>query len=105
MDNTIILKELKRINEILPNEFDGTYRSVRKAIEYYTKLKRTSLIDYSDLDLLYYLSLGIWKNDKNERKLHIQKSHLLHNDKLLLDTHLAKIWSAESRTTLNPYRP
>ena len=99
MDNTIILKELKRINEILPNEFDGTYRSVRKAIEYYTKLKRTSLIDYSDLDLLYYLSLGIWKNDKNERKLHIQKSHLLHNDKLLLDTHLAKIWSAESRTT------
>lgn len=98
MDKTIIINELRRKNEILPNEFDGTYRSVRKALEYYAKLKKTSLIDHNDLALLYYLSLGIWKNEKNERKQYIQKTHLLHNDKLLLETHLAKIWSGEARS-------
>ena len=97
MDKSIIFEELKRRKEILPNEFDGTYRSVRKAIEYYSKLKKTTLIDFHDLDLIYYLSLGIWSNDKNERKFFIQKCHLLHNDKLLLETNLAKIWSSESK--------
>ena len=101
MDKKIIIDELKNKNEILPNEFDGTYRSVREAVECYANLKKTSLIDYNDLDLMYYLSLGLWKNDKNERKHHIQKSHLLHNDKLLLETKLEKIWSKGSRMLFN----
>ena len=96
MDKKIV-NELRRKNEILPNEFDGTYRSVRKAVDCYSKLRKTTLIDYNDLDLLYYLSLGVWKNDKNERKAHIQKSHLLHNDKLLFDNYLEKVWSKDSR--------
>ena len=95
MDKKIV-NELRRKNEILPNEFDGTYRSVRKAVDCYSKLRKTTLIDYNDLDLLYYLSLGVWKNDKNERKAHIQKSHLLHNDKLLFDNYLEKVWSKDS---------
>lgn len=94
MNKAIIIDELKRKNEILPNDFDSTYRSVREAIKHYVRLKKTSLIDHSDLDLLYYLSLGIWGNDKNERKQRIQKSHLLHNDKLLLGTFLDKVWNA-----------
>ena len=69
MDKKIIIDELKRKNEIQPNEFDGTYRSVREAVECYAKLRKTTLIDYHDLELLYYLSLGIWKNDKNEWEL------------------------------------
>jgi hypothetical protein len=97
MDRTIIIDELKRKNEIQPNEFDGTYRSVSEAIECYAKLRKTALIDYHDLDLLYYLSLGIWKDDKSEWKLRIQKSHLLHNDKRELELTLDKIWSKGSK--------
>ena len=97
MDKTNIIDELKRKNEILPYEFDGTYRSVHEALELYAKVRKLSLIDYCDLDLLYYLTLGIWKNDKSERRFHIQKSHLLHNDKLLLEEKLEKIWSKNSR--------
>ena len=41
----MLIDELKRKNEILPNEYDGTYRSVRKAVEYYAKLRRMSVID------------------------------------------------------------
>lgn len=97
MDKTIIIDELKRKNEIQPNEFDGTYRSVREAVECYAKLRKTTLIDYHDLELLYYLSLGIWKNDKNEWELRIQKSHLLHNDKRELEISLEKIWSSGAK--------
>lgn len=97
MDKTLIIDELKHKNDILPNEFDGTYRSVREAVECYAKLRKTTLLDYNDLDLLYYLSLGIWKPDKMQRKLRVQKSHLLHNDKLLLDRSLDRIWCKGSK--------
>lgn len=97
MDKIMIIDELERKKEILPNDFDGTYRSVRAAIESYTNLRKISLIDHNDLELLYYLSLGIWKNDKNERRSYIKKCHLLHNDKLQLDSKLEKIWGKDSR--------
>ncbi|MDO4863363.1 MAG: AAA family ATPase [Ruminococcus sp.] len=96
MDKAIIIDELRRKNEVLPNEFDGTYRSVRKAVEYYAKLKRITVIDHNDLDLLYYLSLGVWTSGKEEWKPLIQRSHLLHNDKFLLDTTVERIWSKDS---------
>ena len=96
MDRMVVIEELKRKNEILPNEFDGTYRSVRKAVEYYAKLRRTEIIDYHDLDLLYYLSLGVWTNDKEDWKPLIKNCHLLHNDKLFLETTVARVWSKDS---------
>ena len=97
MERMMLIDELKRKNEILPNEYDGTYRSVRKAVEYYAKLRRMSVIDHSDLDLLYFLSLGIWKGEKRDWKPYIQKCHLLHNDKLLLETTVDRVWSKDSR--------
>jgi hypothetical protein len=97
MERNIIIDKLKRKSEILPYEYDGTYRSVQETFEFYARLRKISIIDHSDLELLYYLSLGVWKNDKNERKQHIQKTHLLHNDKILLEKKLEKIWSSNSR--------
>ena len=101
MDKTIIIDKLKHKNEILPNEFDGTYRSVHEAMEFYAKVRKITLIDHNDLELMYYLSLGLWKGDKKELKHYIQKSHLLHNDKLLLEKKLEKIWSKGSRMLFN----
>ena len=97
MEKTKIIEELKHKNDIQPNEFDGTYSSVREAVECYAKLKKTTLIDYKDLDLLYYLTLGIWSGDKDELKLRIQNSHLLHIDKHMLYTTIDKIWSKGAR--------
>ncbi|WP_303836436.1 McrB family protein [Ruminococcus flavefaciens] len=97
MEKTKIIEELKHKNDIQPNEFDGTYSSVREVVECYAKLKKTTLIDYKDLDLLYYLTLGIWSGDKDELKLRIQNSHLLHIDKHMLYTTIDKIWSKGAR--------
>ena len=97
MEKNKIIEELKHKNDIQPNEFDGTYSSVREAVECYAKLKKTTLIDYKDLDLLYYLTLGIWSGDKDELKLRVQNSHLLHIDKHMLYTTIDKIWSKGAR--------
>ncbi|WP_303804705.1 McrB family protein [Ruminococcus flavefaciens] len=97
MEKTKIIEELKQKNEIQPTEFDGTYSSVCEAVECYAKLKKTALIDYKDLDLLYYLSLGFWTGDKNELKQHIQNSHLLHIDKHMLYETVEKIWNKGAR--------
>lgn len=101
MNEKMLINRLKRTNDILPNEFDGTYRAVRKAIEYYTKVKKTSLFDCCDLELLYYLSVGIWRNEKNECKHYVQKTHLLHHDKQLLTSAVEKIWSSEARESFD----
>ncbi|MBQ9898572.1 MAG: AAA family ATPase [Ruminococcus sp.] len=98
MDKEYIIDELRLKTEILPNEFDGTYRSVRAAIECYSNVKKIALIDCNDLELLYYLSLGSWKDDAEIRRLLVQNSHLFHNDKLLLEKRLDKIWSSGSKS-------
>lgn len=97
MDKTQIIDELKHTNEILPNEYDGTYRSVRETVECYAKLRKTALLDYTDLELLYFLSLGIWNSDKSERKSRLEKSHLLYNDKITLERSLERIWCNGSK--------
>ena len=97
MDKDTIIDELKHKTEILPNEFDGTYRSVRRAVECYSNLRKTSMLDFNDLELLYYLSRGIWKEEKTARNHRIQRTHLLHNDKLQLEISLEKIWSRSSK--------
>ena len=96
MDKMLLIDELKHKNEILPNEFDGTYRCVRKAMEYYANLRRLTVIDISDLELLYYLSLGCWGGSMGRLKELIQESHLLHSDKHLLETTANAIWDRES---------
>ena len=96
MDKMLLIGELKHKKEILPNEFDGTYRCVRKAVEYYTKLRRLTVIDSNDLELLYYLSLGCWDGSMVRLKELIQESHLLHTDKQLLETTAKSIWDRES---------
>ena len=68
-----------------------------EAVECYAKLKKTALIDYKDLDLLFYLSRGFWTGDKNELKQHIQNSHLLHIDKHMLYETVEKIWDKGAR--------
>ncbi|MBR4022744.1 MAG: AAA family ATPase, partial [Ruminococcus sp.] len=88
---------LKRRNEVIPDEFDGSYSSVRTAVKLYSYIRNVNVIDYNDLDLLYTLSLGIWKLDTDEMNARIQKSHLFHNDKLRLYSNIDKIINLNKR--------
>lgn len=97
MEQQEIVLKLKKENEIIPDEFDGTYKSVREVIRFYSNLRKYTVLDYNDLDLIYSLSLGDTKRGSDSRKERIQKSHLLHNDKMLLGRSLDRIWSTASK--------
>lgn len=97
MNKTQIIDELKRKNEIYSDEFDGTHNSVKSAVFCYSKLKKTSIIDYNDLELLYYLSLGLWETSDNAKKNYIKKTHLLFNDKMSLERNIDSWWSVGAR--------
>lgn len=96
MEDQKIIEILKKKVEVIPDEFDGIYKAVRQIIKFYGNLKKITVADYNDLDLIYALSLGKWTaaDDKHNR---IQRSHLLHNDKKLLTKSLDNIWSESAQ--------
>lgn len=92
MDIHEIIAKLKKEKELLPDEYDGSYKLVREAVSAYAKLPNKNTINYTDFDLIFSLSLGIMKENLDTRHDRIKKSHLLHNDKILFTRVLDKIW-------------
>lgn len=97
MEKQELIAVLKRKTDLIPDEYDGTYKSVRNTIKFYSSIRKMAVLDCSDLDLLYLLSLGIWNLDSSEINRRIQKSHLFHNDKLRLNALIDRISSQYKR--------
>ena len=53
-----ITEILKKKAEVIPDESEGIYKAVRQAVKYCANLKKITVADYNDLDLIYTLSLG-----------------------------------------------
>ncbi len=96
MDKKELIDLLKQKKEVLPDEFDGTYKSVRKLVNYYSNLRKLSVIDYNDLDLLYASSFGFWTCNHKDVRERIRKSHLLHNDKINYIKDMEHIWNTNT---------
>lgn len=93
MDTKALIKKLKKENEIIPNEYDGTYRLTRELFKSYRNLRKIAVTDYNDLDLIFSVSLGAWQNGMDKYRERIQKSHLLHADKIQMNKALDRIWT------------
>lgn len=92
-----LITQLKHSSEILPDEYDGCYKLVRNTVKRYENLRNKNIIDYSDLDLIYSLCV---KNSVRGISLHkenVQKSHLLHADKKMLDKVIDETWAMASK--------
>ena len=48
MDKQDLLVLLKRRNEVIPDEFDGSYSSVRTAVKLYSYIRNVNVIDYNE---------------------------------------------------------
>lgn len=97
MEKQELLLILQKKKDIIPDEYDGTYKSVRTAVKLYSAIIKKTVFDYTDLDLLYLLSLGIWNLETDERNARVQNSHLFHNDKFRLNTILDRISSLNKK--------
>ena len=66
----IIMKDLKKEKEIIPDQHDGSYELMRETIRSYMKIEDNSVLNYKDLNLVYLMAVGTWKKVSiKERKL------------------------------------
>lgn len=76
-----VIEELKKMEDIEPDQIDGSYELMRKTIEAYSNLKDYHLINYSDFYLLYLTSISTFWGGVEERVKTIQECSLPAIDK------------------------
>ena len=92
-----IITNLIHETELLPDEYDGCYKLIRNAVRRYENLRNKSIIDHSDLDLIYSLCIKSNTSGMDLQKENVQKSHLLHADKKSLAKTIEDIWLLASK--------
>ena len=59
--NEQLFNKLKSASDVTPEKHDGSYELVQKTVEAYASMDSLNSIDYKDLDLIYFMSVGSWK--------------------------------------------
>lgn len=89
-----LIQKLKHSKEIDPDKYDGTYELLRETIRSYAEMDDLSVCNYKDLNLVYLMTVGTWKQKVPSKKKTVDESNLpeLAKNKLkkLLDTILAR---------------
>ena len=97
-----IVQHLLNAEEMDPYKHDGSYKLVQETIKEYSKIDDWSLIDYKDLNLVYLMSIGTWKQKIESKEKTIQESHLQADSKKYLIDLLRETWNnAEKYQYLN----
>ncbi len=93
--NTLIYSE-----ELDPNSHDGSYLLLKETINSYKNMHDISLCNYKDLNLIYHMVIGTWKQGVDKKYISIQTSNLPEYDKDRLKILLKSIWE---KTQNNKY--
>lgn len=80
MNKDLIISKLKNEKDIKPEEYDGGYKLVQTAVDLYKNIDLTE-VDYHDLELIYFLTIGTWSSSYSKKKKLVRKSNLLDKDK------------------------
>jgi MoxR-like ATPase len=80
-----ILQDIMTMEDVTPDEHDGSYELVRETVESFSKID-INKIDVSDLDLLYFMAIGLWKGGVEYRIKKIEESNLNSIEKNRLKT-------------------
>lgn len=80
-----ILQDIMTMEDVTPDEHDGSYELVRETVESFSKID-INKIDVSDLDLLYFMAIRLWKGGVEYRIKKIEESNLNSIEKNRLKT-------------------
>lgn len=87
-----IVQKLQDIQELDADMHDGSYEIVRETINSYASMEDLSKVDYKDLNLVYLMSVGTWKQKIPAKKNTILDSNLPQAEKDRLIEVLDKVW-------------
>ncbi len=85
-----IIDFFKTVEECEPDKHNGAYELVRVTVDLLRNVPPEEL-DICDLDMLYHMTIGIWKSSFDYKKSVIDKSNLLDEDKEHLTETLDRI--------------
>lgn len=92
MDRESVLRELKKQQELNPDKHDGSYELMRAIVAEYAKLGDYSRCTYKDLDAIYYMAIGTWAFNVEQKKDRIKLSCLNDDAKERLCQLVDVIW-------------
>lgn len=87
-----IVNSLINSEELNPNFHDGSYLLLKETINSYKNMQDISKCDYKDLNLIYHMVIGTWKQGISKKNISIQKSNLPETEKNRLKDLLKLIW-------------
>lgn len=87
-----IVQKLLHAEEMNPDSHDATYELIREVINAYRNMGDLSLCDYKDLNLVYLMCVGTWKQGLDAKKKTVADSHLPDREKNRLKDLLDIFW-------------
>lgn len=88
-----IVQKLLHAEEMNPDSHDATYELMREVINAYRNMGDLSLCDYKDLNLVYLMCVGTWKQGLDAKKKTVADSHLPDREKNRLTDLLDICWA------------
>lgn len=88
-----LVQMLQEAQDLDPDIHDGSYELVRETINSYANMGDLSKVDYKDLNLVYLMTIGTWKQKVSAKKKTIADSNLPQSEKDRLTSILEKVWS------------
>ena len=97
-----LIQKLQEAQELDPDSHDGSYELIRETINSYANMIDLGKVDYKDLNLVYLMCIGTWKQKVPAKKKTIDNSNLPEIEKERLTAVLEKVWAkAESHEYSN----
>lgn len=88
-----IVRNLQKSEELDPDSHDASYQLVRAVIEEYAGMDDLSVLNYRDLNLVYLMTVGTWKQKIPGKKKTINESSLPDASKRRLCDLLDEEWA------------
>lgn len=88
-----IVEYLLNAEELETDEHDGSYELLKTIINEYSKLEDLSFVNYKDLNLIYLMCIGTWRQKLPAKKKTIFNSNLPDDAKQRILNTLEKVWN------------
>lgn len=94
-----IAQELQHATEMDPDKHDGSYELARETVRAYKNMDNLDQIDFKDMNLIYHMVIGTWRQKVDIKKKSISESHLPDSEKSRLTGLLDTIWERAKNNT------
>ena len=90
-------EDIKNTSDFIPDQYDGSYELEKAIINEYAQEYALLNVDFNDLNAVYHMCIGTWKQSVEKKKASIDKTHLSLDSKERIKDLLDSIWAKTCR--------